>query len=391
MIAARRALMSIAHPLALLLLLALPGPAAASGQTTAPESFESSARRAQIARDAGRDAEAIAAYRDGLALRPAWEEGLWYLGTLLYQSGKTVEADDTFARFLELQPRAGAGWVLRGLCAFAAADYKTAAERLHRGLGLGLGGNAELEAAGRLRLALALVKTYQFELAIQPLTLLARTVPDKPEVIDAVGLAFVRLALLPSEIPEARRDLVRKTGQAGVYHLAERGSDADRAYKELVAAYPLEPWLHYAQGVFLLRTDSERGLEALHRELQINPGNVMACLSIAFEHLQLRQYVEARTVAERAVELSPTLFATHHALGQALTELGEVDRAIVELQTAVRLAPESAQGHFALARAYARAGREADAARERAEFTRLDKERAAASGSTPRTPGEVRP
>ena len=154
--------------------------------------------------------------------------------------------------------------------------------------------------------------------------------------MSAVGLALLRMALLPSEIPAERQDLVRRTGRAGAYHLADRGSDAEQAYAELVAAYPLEPWVHYLQGVFLLRTDSERGIAALKRELQVNPTNVHACLDIAFELLKLQRNEEAKGVAERAVELAPTLFATHAALGRALVETGEVERGIRELELAVR-------------------------------------------------------
>jgi tetratricopeptide (TPR) repeat protein len=372
-------------------ILALPGAAGASPQAAPPETFESAARRAQVARDAARDGEAIAAYQAALALRPAWDEGLWYLGTLLYQSGRREEADAAFARFLQLKPQTGAGWVLRGFCSFETGDYKAAADLLRRGLGLGLRGNAELEALARLRLALALLRTYQFEAAIQPLTLLARSTPEKPEVVVAVGLALLRMATLPSEIPAERQALVQKTGRAGALHLAERGADAEREYAELVAAYPDEPWIHYAQGLLLLRTDSERGMAAFRRELQVNPGNVLACLEIAFELLKLQRNDEAKTVAERAVELAPTLFATHAALGRALVELGELDRGIRELEQASRLAPESAEVHFSLARAYARASREADAARERAEFTRLQQARAEGAAALPGGLGEVRP
>lgn len=375
----------------LLAILTLPAAVGAPPQAAPPETFESAARRAQAAREATHDAEAIAAYQAALALRPEWDEGLWYLGTLLYQAGRCEEADAAFARFLDLKPQTGAGWVLRGFCSFETGDFKAAADRLRRGLGLGLGGNAELTALARLRLALALVKTYQFEEATRPLTILARGTPEKPEVVAAVGLALLRMAMLPSEIPAPRQDLVQKTGRAGAFHLAERGTDAERAYAELVATYPDEPWIHYAQGVFLLRTDSERGMAALKRELQVNPGNVLACLEIAFELLKLHRNDEAQAVAERAVELAPTLFATHAALGRALVELGELDRGTRELEQATLLAPESAEVHFSLARAYARAGRETDAARERAEFTRLQQAAAAAGGAPAGGHGEVRP
>ena len=43
------------------------------------------------------------------------------------------------------------------------------------------------------------------------------------------------------------------------------------------------------------------------------------------------------------------------------------------LELGVKLAPESPGLHFTLARAYQRAGRLDDAARARAEFTRLDR------------------
>jgi tetratricopeptide (TPR) repeat protein len=363
----------------------------APAQAATSESFESAAHRAQAAREAAHDAEAVAAYQAALALRPEWDEGLWYLGTLLYQSGRRAEADAVFERFLKVKPQAGPGWVLRGFCAFEDSDYKSAATRLHRGLGLGLGGNTELESVARLRLALSLIKTYDFELAIQPLTVVAGRTPEAPEVVSAVGLALLRMALVPSEIPAERQDLVRRTGRAGAYHLANRGSDAEQAYAELVAAYPAEPWVNYLQGVFLLRTDSERGIAALKRELQVSPTNVHACLDIAFELLKLQRNEEAKGAAERAVELAPTLFATHAALGRALVETGEVDRGIRELELAVGLAPESSEVHFVLARAYARAGRDQDAARERAEFARLEQARAAAGGTAPAGGGEVRP
>jgi Flp pilus assembly protein TadD len=58
-----------------------------------------------------------------------------------------------------------------------------------------------------------------------------------------------------------------------------------------------------------------------------------------------------------------------------LVELGEVERGTLELEEAVRLAPEVPELHFALARAYAKAGRAEDAARERATFAELDQKR----------------
>jgi Flp pilus assembly protein TadD len=46
--------------------------------------------------------------------------------------------------------------------------------------------------------------------------------------------------------------------------------------------------------------------------------------------------------------------------------------AATELEAAVKLAPASAEARFSLASAYSRLGRKADAARELAEFKRLE-------------------
>ena len=59
-------------------------------------------------------------------------------------------------------------------------------------------------------------------------------------------------------------------------------------------------------------------------------------------------------------------------MGQVWFESGDVPKAIASFERGAKLAPGSPQAHFLLARAYARAGRTADAERERAEFRRLE-------------------
>ena len=75
----------------------------------------------------------------------------------------------------------------------------------------------------------------------------------------------------------------------------------------------------------------------------------------------------------QAVAAAPNAFAARKALGQALLDTGDVEGAIRELELGIKLAPQSPGLHFTLAKAYQRAGRLDDAARERAEFTRLDR------------------
>src|SRR5258708_6507820 len=44
-----------------------------------PSAFTALEKKATAAREAGRFADAIALYRKGVAMRPGWDEGWWYL------------------------------------------------------------------------------------------------------------------------------------------------------------------------------------------------------------------------------------------------------------------------------------------------------------------------
>ena len=94
---------------------------------------------------------------------------------------------------------------------------------------------------------------------------------------------------------------------------------------------------------------------------------------MASEFVKRGDLPSARAHAEQAVALSPDDFIAHRLLGQVQLEAGEVPAAIAALERSRRLEPNSPAVYFALARAYARAGRDTDAARARAEFTRLDR------------------
>jgi tetratricopeptide (TPR) repeat protein len=347
---------------------------AAVPSTPAP-SFAEVSRRAASAREGNHLPEAIRLYRLGVRLRPRWDEGWWYLATLLYETDRHPDAREAFRRFLALKPEAGPGWALRGLCDFRVADYAGAFAHIEKGLQLGIGGNADLLRVARYHQALLLVRAGQFELATHPLTLLARNEAESTGLTDVIGLMLLRMPLLPADVPEAKRDLVRRAGRAGYLHLARRGEEAGKAFADLVAAFPTEPWVHYAYGVSLLASDVPKGLAALRRETELQPEAVYPHLEIAFELLRQGDNQGAKAAGERAVVLAPGLFAAHNALGRALVELGELERGTSELETAARLAPDSPEMHYSLVRAYTKTGRADDAARERATFTELERKR----------------
>ena len=343
-------------------------------KVSAPSSaaFEQLSKRAAAARESERLEEAIGLYRQALRQRPAWAEGWWYLGTTLYELDRYAEALGAFKRLVTIEPRGGVGWALMGLCEYQLGQYEHALDHVRRGRALGLGGNEELTFVVRYHHALLLTRFAQFEAAFEILFALARTQGDNPRISEALGLSVLRLPLLPAELAGDKRELVTKAGQAAHYWAARRLPDAQRKYEELVARYPRTPNVHYAYGIFLLPGDPDAALAAFRRELQISNTHVPALLQIAFEYLKRRDYAAGLPFAEQAVKLVPLSFAARNALGRILLGMGEVKRAIRELEIGVKLAPDSPEMHFALAGAYARDGRKTDAKREHAIFGRLD-------------------
>lgn len=353
-----------------LLLLLL---AAAQSRNAATPSFDVVARTAAEAREAGRLDEAVAAYRRGVGLQPSWDEGWWYLATTLYEQGRDADARAAFTRFLSLKPETGSGFALRGLCEFRLRQYDRALADLRKARALGIGGNAELTRSAWYHTAILLLRDAQFELAVEPLTMLARSEPEGGSLVDAIGLLVLRLPYLPSDVPPEKRGLIAAAGRAGYSWFGRAGTEADARFRALIERYPDASGVHYAYGVFLLQSDSDAALAEFRREIAVNPLSAYPHLEIAFELLRRGDAGTAEASARRAVRLEPHLPAARNALGRVLVELGDLKAAIGELQTAVELAPESPEMHFALATAYARAGRKQDAAREREIFLKLKK------------------
>ena len=121
----------------------------------------------------------------------------------------------------------------------------------------------------------------------------------------------------------------------------------------------------------MLPQDAETALKEFQQAQRLNPNHQPALVQLAFEYLKRRDYDAALPLADKAVALSPQMYAARNVLGRVLIEVGQIERAIRELQEGVRLAPASPEMHFALARAYTRAGRKEEAERENEIFKKL--------------------
>ena len=344
-----------------------------AGTNASTAAFDRLLAAATEARQAQRWEEAIELYGKVLKLKPAYVEGHWYQGTAYYSLDNFPQCREVFRKVVRLAPKNGAAYAFLGLCEFGVKDYDRSLEHLLQSRILGVGDTKELGGVARYHASVLMTRMEQYEQALETLGEFAADADDNPRVIEAMGLATLRMPLLPIEAPPERREMVLMAGRAS-YMMATRNTAAsEKAFEALAARYPETLNVHYAYGVFLLQEKPDRAIEEFKRELELQPGHSWSLMQIAYEYLKRGEAATALPWAQQAVAAAPNAFPARKALGQALTDTGDLEGAIKELLIGIKLAPESPGLHFNLARAYQRAGRAADAAREREEFTRLDR------------------
>jgi tetratricopeptide (TPR) repeat protein len=317
--------------------------------------------------------EAIALYAKAVAAQPDYVEGWWYQGTAYYSLDEFESCRDMFRKVTRLAPQNGAGFAFLGLCEFGVKEYDRALQHLLQSRILGVGDAPDLGSVARYHAAVLMTRTEQYEQALETLGEFANEGEDNPRVIEAMGIATLRMPMLPIELPPDRRERVIMAGRASYMMATRNTASAENAFAALAARYPEAPNVHYAFGVFLLQEKADQAIEQFKRELELQPGHPASLMQLAFEYLNRGDGATALTWAKQAVEADPKAFAARKALGQALLDTGNVDAAIAELQKGIDLAPESPSLFFQLARAYQRAGRLEEAAKAREEFTRLDR------------------
>ena len=330
-------------------------------------------KAATEARQAENWESAVELYGKLVKLKPDYVEAHWYQGTAYYSLDDFTRCRETFRRVIRLAPKNGAAYAFLGLCGFGLKDYDRALPHLLQSRTLGVGDTKDLASVARYHAAILMTRMEQHEQALETLGEFASEGDDHPRVIEAMGLATLRMPLLPTEYPPDRREMVLMAGRASYMMATRNTAAADKAFEALATRYPETPNVHYAYAVFLLQEQSDKALEEFKRELELQPGHAWSLMQIAYEYLKRSDAAAALPWAQQAVKASPNAFAARKALGQALLESGDIDGAIRELEVGIGLAPESPGLHFTIARAYQRAGRMEDAARARNEFTRLDR------------------
>lgn len=293
---------------------------------------ETQVERAHEFYERGRWDDAERALRCALAVNPYQAEWHFNLGLTLEAAGRHGEAAEAFSDAANLQPSEFAG-------AISAAANLIRADRAAAALGW----LERAEAAGAPVIDVCLHR-------IEAYTELGRH--------DDAELAFYLAQQSGPEDP----DLYATMGES----LLDR-NEVDRALWCLREAARLDPDLDgiYARLARAYEQSGryERARQLYVRELRRQPGDIDTLLDLVRLLRVMHRDAEAGEKLRRVLEIEPRCAEAHAVLSEIAEDYGDGERAIAELDLALRLDPTMDSGRARLAGLLLRRGRTGDAER----------------------------
>jgi len=308
---------------------------------------------------------AIQLYSEAVQRNPNWPDGWWFLGSLEYGTGAYVPAGTALSHYVAMVPTAGPAFALRGLCEFETNQYPQALADIQHGLALGAANQSRNEQILRYHEGMLQTRLGDYESALRTYAFFSKNGIMNPELLVAIGLAGLRIPMLPKDTAADQQPLLSAAGQAAYTFLAGDENAASQGFQNLFQAFPNAPNAHFLYGYLLFATDPDSALEQFVQELQVAPSNVDADVMAAWALLLRNHAAEALPYARAATSAKPRLPSAQLVLGKALMETGALDEGMGHLKTALQLEPNNLETHLALAKAYSKSGESEDARRER--------------------------
>jgi tetratricopeptide (TPR) repeat protein len=346
-------------------------------------SVEEIAKKAEQAQNANQLNQAIGLYRQGVRLQPSWSQGWWALGTLLYDQDRFPEAKVAFRHFVSAAEKPGPGFAFLGLCEYETRDYDQALKHFRAWSSRGWSGTMELIDVSTFHFASLLTREGKFVEALYLLAGEAEKSHSGPLLIEAMGLASLRMRAVPEEYPAEQREIVWLAGKSAFYAASHPPAfqQAEAYANRLMQHYDDSPNVHYLVGTLWKFEDKNQdAAQEFRKELQISPKHAPAMIELARLELDDNRIEDAATLAKSACTIEPENSEAHRVYGQVLLNEKKYEESARELETAKRLAPDSAPIRFQLATVYRRLGRSQEAKRESEAFDLLkDKQMVIAS------------
>ena len=279
--------------------------------------------------EAGKTDDAIRDYRRALELQPEWKEGWWNLGMLQYSSRRFSDAISTFQRVTAFAPKLGMAWSLLGLSEYETGNYEDAVAHLQKAQELGISEDEEIARVSAYHLGLLSIRESRFERASELLLANFGAGAIPPQAKTALGLATLRVPLLPQQLDPSREALVQAAGEA-----AAAGTDAAERFSALLKDHREIPYLHYAYGLALAQAGKTKdALDQVMAETKISPGSAIPWIEASRLQILQGKAADSIAAAQHAIRLSPSNPDAHRALAKAFDASGKSQRASKERQS----------------------------------------------------------
>ena len=329
------------------------------------DNFASLVSSADAARQRGDIPTAIALYGKAVEQNPNWPDGWWFLGILQYDANQYVPARDALNRYLQLTPDAAPALALRGLCEFNTGEYRRSLEDLELGVSRGAANQPKNARIIFYHEALVLLRLGRFEESLGKFTLLAKQGMDNRDLAMGIGLAGLRMNVLPADAPAAQAQMLSSIGQAALLLMNENYDGGRAAFQALFAQYPHSPGIHYLYGYLIFATKPEEAVVQFRKELEISPQSANAHAMCAWALEFQGDYAAALAEAAKASAEDPSLPMGQLVYGRALVETGDSRGGLPHLESVLQKEPGNLEAHLTLAKAYSKLGRSEEARRER--------------------------
>ena len=152
-----------------------------------------------------------------------------------------------------MKPNASAALALRGLCEFETGQYQESLGDLQHGITLGAAAQPRNAEILLYHEALLLTRLGDFEEAIGKYTNFVKEGKTNEELTTAIGLAGLRMPILPRDADPAQAQLIAMTGNAAANVMSGDMDGARQAFQELFAALSERPLCPLSLRILALR------------------------------------------------------------------------------------------------------------------------------------------
>ena len=307
-------------------------PASSEGSASGTE--DGSLQDAQALIDAGRYDDAIQRLTKVRQQHPAMKGLNHALGVALYRKGDFFQAESSFAKASQEDPKDYEAIQLRGLSLFQLGRHAEAIPYLRQVQSWI--GSANVDA--NYVLGLCYLHTQNYDEARRSFAQVYGVPPDSAQA----HLFFARMLLRQGYDPVAEQN-------------AQRAATLD----------PKLPLVHYLLGEFYLyKSDVQKAIEEFETEQKLNPAYAGTYDRLGDSYSRLNRYDDAQRALQRAILLDATATGPYILMGKVLIKKKDFAAAASYLEKAIRMDPSNYMSHHLMGEAYRGLGRTADAERE---------------------------